>query len=43
MIRPVSDCHAASLEEAGRIVRYWVCRECQQPCDATTDGIEAVA
>ena len=40
-VRPVSDCHAASLEEAGRNVTYWVCRVCVQPCEATTDGIEA--
>ena len=34
MNRPVSDCHAASLEVAGRTVTYWVCRECSEPCDA---------
>ena len=35
MSRLVSDCHAASLEVAGmdRAVTYWVCRECDQPCD----------
>jgi hypothetical protein len=34
MMRPVSDCHAASLEEAGRgVVRYFICRECGEPCD----------
>ena len=31
----VSDCHAASLEVAGRsIVRYWICRECGEACEA---------
>jgi hypothetical protein len=35
MTRPVSDCHAASLEEAGadHTITYWVCRECGEPCD----------
>jgi hypothetical protein len=35
MIRPVSDCHAASLEEAGRgVVRSWTCKECGEHCEA---------
>ena len=39
--RLVSDCCSASLRIAGRGMRYWVCRECGQPCEA--DGGEAVA
>lgn len=40
VMRPVSDCHAASLEEAGRVLTYWVCRECGEACEA--DDGEAV-
>ena len=42
MIRPVSDCHAASLQEAGQVLRYWVCAECDEPCEAA-EGAEAFA
>ena len=43
-VRPVSDCHAASLEEVeGLIVTYWTCRECGEPCGAMTGAWEAVA
>ena len=38
MRRPVSDCHAASLEVADHgIVTYWWCRECGEPCDPAED------
>jgi hypothetical protein len=37
----VSDCCSASLRVAGRGMRYWVCRECGEACEA--DSGEAVA
>jgi hypothetical protein len=40
MTRPVSDCCHASLRVAGRTVTYWVCQECQQPCDASAYSSE---
>ena len=43
MMRPVSDCHAASLKIAGRILRYWVCAECLEPCEADNGSGEDVA
>ena len=44
MIRPVSDCCLASLEEVeGLIVTYYACRECSEPCGAMTGAWEAVA
>ena len=43
MMRPVSDCHAASLEVAGRNATFWICKECGEPCDATAGEWEAAA
>ena len=44
MIRPVSDCCLASLEEVeGRTITYYACRECSEPCGAMTSAWEAVA
>ena len=44
MNRPVSDSHAASLEEVeGLIVTYYACRECREACGAMTGEWEAVA
>lgn len=31
---PVSDCCAASLRVAGRVLTYYVCRECGEACEA---------
>ena len=30
----VSDCCGALLQVAGRTTRYYVCQECERPCDA---------
>ena len=43
VMRPVSDCHAASLEIAGRTIRYWVCKECGEACEADNGSGEEVA
>jgi hypothetical protein len=44
VIRPVSDCCLASLEETeGRIITYYVCRECCEPCGAMASEWEAAA
>ena len=33
-MRPVSDCCAASLRIAGRVLTYYVCGECGEACEA---------
>ena len=43
MMRPVSDCCLASLDEVeGHTITYYACRECSEPCHATTGAWEAV-
>ena len=44
MIRPVSDCCLASLEEVeGRTITFYACRECGEACGAMTREWAAVA
>lgn len=35
----VSDCCHAGLTAAGHTTRYYVCKKCGQPCDATWEVI----